>query len=249
MLIGQISQTYGLAATDLLVSTGNKRLAIPVGNEMLFGFVVNNELDNKPAFTFSYDSFVTNRHLLLSQQLPVTYTSPALDFTMAVPLETVLGRVRTNSSLVKGKKWNEIEHHTVPVTPHNLLEFFKHKQASYSTANSAHEIYLAAQGYTGFLTTGFLSKTGEFLYTLLWYTNYTDTCGTHIVVTQDPALKKKYSPYIVGHLWLVREAYRTKVSACRFSLYYPYKQLFGIPATMYPTLPVESLLSLGAQEF
>jgi hypothetical protein len=71
-IIEKLEEQYRLPIEHFLKPDGLTRYAvnIPDSDHTLYGFIVNNISDNKPVFTFAYDSFVTLNHLDLSLNLP-----------------------------------------------------------------------------------------------------------------------------------------------------------------------------------
>jgi hypothetical protein len=162
-------------------------------------------------------------------------------------LEDYLSKVKTKKSLVQGEKWSKIKLKSLAVTPDILNSFLAEKKVKYPTANIAHERYLSANGYTGDITFGYVNN--QYLFSILWYYNGSDICGTHINVTDNAELRKQFSPYIVGHTAIIRKGFELKAKQVRFSLFYPYKSIFGMSPTMYPTMNVDDFLKLSPMEF
>jgi hypothetical protein len=101
--------------------------------------------------------------------------------------------------------------------------------------NSGHEEYFIANGYEGFVTEGFVDS--KKIYSLIWFSGDNELVGTNIISTTDTELRNRYSPNIVGHYWLIKKGIEEDFDRVRFSLFYPYKMVFGVEPTMYPSIP------------
>lgn len=241
---------YRLPLDKMLVSHGNRRLAVQGrSGQWVFGFIVNNILDDKPIFTFAYDCLMTLEHVrLITEEFHCQYVSPALEFFIAArSLSEILRAVKTKQSIVDGSRFQEVDVVQRPVDSDFLDDFVARKRIAYPTANRCHEDYLQAQGYQCRVLRG--SANDKFLYDLLVYTRGDELVGSSIVTTDDETLRKRYSPYIMAHVQGVKLAFQEGRSVARYAMFYPYKAIFGQIPCMYPALSIGALTDLPWEEF
>ena len=243
-LLDKVCATYDIEPDKLQVPTDPRfGYMLDLGDIALYGYVVPNIWDGENCFVFAYDSFVTHNHRYLSvSKLTVDFKSPALDIKLDLSIQEITARIQTNKRLFT-RMFPSVDITTHPITQAWLDETMYMKRQKYATANTSHEYYLGRNGYRGYLTIGAVDNIE--LFRLIWYTNGPDYCGTHIVVTTDFEMKRKYSPYVLGHYWLIHYAKYNLGNVVRFSAFYPYKAIFGVEPTMYPTLSLENLAQLN----
>lgn len=244
-ILDRLSETYHVASKDL-VRAEFPCYTFPIGDKQVYGFVVDNVSDGEKIFTFAYDSYVTHEHLYLHSNSPYSeWISPALDISVGsgTTIDEMASRIKTNSKLLTGSKSKQIIHQTESLTSELLDELISIKSRQYPNVNSGHELYFLQNQYQGFVTTG--RHHDEWIFKLIWFTNGSDYVGTTILSTEDDHLRKSFSPNITGHWFLIKHAIENKGVKVRFSLFYPYKAIFGVNPTMYPAIKYDNLLNIN----
>lgn len=239
----KIAEFYGVPSNSL-AKGAYPCYGFEYGDKQFYGFIVPNILTGEDVFVFGYDSYVLPRHIETIKSIPgVIWTSPALEFNLVgKTLDTIQNSIKTKKSYFTNVL-PDVDTTIIDMNVENTTDTYnlirqKHPCESYE----CYDKFFTLNGYRGYITYG--SVSGEELYRLMWFYKEKEFIGTAIWTTDNEVLRKKYSPSLAGHFLLVKHALESGIEKVRFSLYYPYKKMFGVEPVMYPSLTPDVLFSM-----